>query len=74
GERTGSRVFQWVWSYVLEAGVQDGYSCLDRAFSDIVGSIGPDVGECVVWLLSQLMSRQRAHSLAPNCLRLGFLE
>ncbi|KAK0370996.1 hypothetical protein CLIM01_11646 [Colletotrichum limetticola] len=23
GERTGSRVFQWVWSYVLERGLQE---------------------------------------------------
>ncbi|KAK1965738.1 hypothetical protein LY78DRAFT_711944 [Colletotrichum sublineola] len=26
GERTGSRVFQWVWSYVLELGIIANYS------------------------------------------------
>ncbi|KAK1991216.1 hypothetical protein LX36DRAFT_590958, partial [Colletotrichum falcatum] len=25
GERTGSRVFQWVWSYVLDRPVEDDY-------------------------------------------------
>ncbi|KAK1993776.1 hypothetical protein LX36DRAFT_661187 [Colletotrichum falcatum] len=44
GERTGSRVFQWVWSYVMIDGVEDGYN---RATIDTSTSKGPSLLEFV---------------------------
>ncbi|KAK0376544.1 hypothetical protein CLIM01_06089 [Colletotrichum limetticola] len=38
GERTGSRIFQWVWSYVLK-----------RGHRDIHGGIQDNTQNCLIW-------------------------
>ncbi|KAK1961755.1 hypothetical protein LY78DRAFT_588023, partial [Colletotrichum sublineola] len=54
GERTGSRVFQWVWSYVLKLGTGDNYIVISAGAFDGEGMSFPHVLKQGRWWLDML--------------------